>query len=281
MPDTGKTRSQVAEVTAELQGERDGEEEARSPYVTAFSRGLSVIRAFSRANPALTIAEVAKATDLSRATARRFLHTLETDGYVSRDGDRYSLRPKVLELGYSYLSSMSVNDILQHRLNEAAARLGESCSIGALDGDDIVFVARATAPTPRVMTVSFSVGARIPAYLSAIGRALLAELPERELEDYLRTVEPHRETPLTIANLAELRNEIIRVREQGYCIIDQEIEMGVLAAAVPIRMAGQPPFGMSVAIHASRASASALERDYVPALQEAAEELRHILQRRN
>lgn len=256
-------------------------EEARSAYVTAFSRGLSVIRCFSESNSALTISEVARATGLNRATARRFLHTLEADGYVTSANGRYALMPKVLDLGYAYLSSISINDIFQQHLAELADRFRESCSAGVLEGNDVVFVARARTTHPRMMTLAISVGSRLPAHLSAIGRVLLAELSEAELERRLGTMELRQETERTLHDVAALKAEIHRVREQGYCVIDQEVETGILAAAVPVRRANQPTVGISVAVHASRVSVETLREEHVPALLEGAAELERVLSLRH
>jgi IclR family pca regulon transcriptional regulator len=228
----------------------------------------------------LTIAEVAKATGLNRATARRFLHTLEADGYVGSENGRYALRPRVLEFGYAYLSSISANDIIQQQLLELAERLRESCSAGVLDGHDVVFVARARTSFPRVMTLALSVGTRIPAYLTAIGRVLLADLPDNELDEYLRTAQLHKETEKTITDRAKLRNEIFDVRSTGYSITDQEIEIGI-RAAVPVRQPNRPTIAISVATHASRESVRSIEKNYLPPLREAADELQRVLPLRN
>lgn len=253
------------------------DEASHGAYVTAFSRGLSVIRCFSVSNSALTISDVARAAGLNRATARRFLHTLEADGYVTSSQGRYSLRPKVLDLGYAYLSSISINDIFQQHLAELAERLHESCSAGVLEDDAVVFVARARTSQPRMMTLAISVGSRLPAHLSAIGRVLLAELPDDELDARLRRMEIRRETEWTLHEVGALKAEIGHVREQGYCVIDQEVEVGVFAAAVPVRRAGQPTVGINVAVHSSRASVEVLRSDYIPVLQSTAAELERVL----
>ncbi|MFI5960320.1 IclR family transcriptional regulator C-terminal domain-containing protein [Cryptosporangium sp. NPDC051539] len=257
------------------------EDEARSPYVTAFGRGLAVIRCFSESQPTLTIAEVARLTGLNRATARRFLHTLEADGYATNDNGRYSLRPTILDLGYSYLSTMSVDQTLQAELHELAENLHESCSAGVLDGHDVVFVARALTSFPRIMTLALRVGTRIPAYLTALGRVLLADLTEAQLEEYLKTAALHRETERTITDPGELARTLAMVKEQGYCAMDQEIETGICAIAVPLRQANRPTMAISVAAHASRTSITTLEREYLPALQATGREIERILQMRN
>jgi IclR family transcriptional regulator, pca regulon regulatory protein len=257
------------------------EEDHSETYVTAFSRGLAVIRCFSAENPVLTIAEVAKAAGLNRATARRFLHTLEADGYAGSENGRYSLRPRVLELGYAYLSSISVDRLVHRQLLQLADRLHESCSGGVLDGHDVVFVERAQTSHPRVMTLALHVGTRIPAYLTALGRVLLAELPDERLDDYLRTTELRKETANTVSEPAELRAQILGVRAKGYCIMDQEIEIGIRAAAVPVRRPEGPALAISVASHASRHSLSFIETEFVPPLLETAAGLERLLSLRS
>lgn len=258
----------------------DAVEDSRT-YVTAFGRGLAVIRCFSESRPTLTIAEVAKATGLNRATARRFLHTLEADGYVLNDNGRYSLRPRVLELGYAYLSSISVDDMVQSQLQELAEKVRESCSAGVLDGHDVVFVVRARTSYPRVMTLALSVGARIPAYLTALGRVLLSQLDDEALDAYLETAEFHKETANTISDPDQLRSELLRIREAGWCVMDQEIEIGVRAAAVPVRRSGRPPMAISIASHASREPLESMQTNFVPPLLDTAKELEHLLKLRN
>ncbi len=244
-------------------------------YVTALGRGLAVVRCFSRAQPTLTIAEVARAAGLNRATARRFLYTLEAEGYVTAENGRFSLRPRALELGYAYLSAISVDQRLQRRLVTLAERLHESCSAGVLDGHDVVFVARAETTYPRIMTLALKVGARLPAYLTALGRVLLAQLPDDELDAYLRTAEFHKETARTITDPAQLRDTLVTVRRTGYCTMDQEIEPGIRAAAVPVHRAGRPLLAISAATHASRQSMETIETKFVAALSAAAADIEH------
>jgi IclR family pca regulon transcriptional regulator len=262
-------------------GTSASDQDPRSAYVSAFGRGLAVIRCFSQSQPTLTIAEVARAAGLSRATARRFLHTLETDGYATNENGRYRLRPTILELGYSYLSTMSVDQIFQSELHELAEKLHESCSAGVLDGHDVVFVARARTSFPRIMTLALSVGTRIPAYLTALGRVLLAELSDTDLDRYLETATLHRETDRTITDPGQLREVIADVRRRGCCIMDQEIEVGVCALAVPVRQPNRPTMAISVAAHASRTSVESMERDYLPALRATGAEIERILRMKN
>src|SRR5512139_1746855 len=148
-------------------------------FVQSLERGLAVIRAFDRDHPELTLSEVATATGVTRAAARRFLLTLAELGYVRSDGRLFALTPRVLELGYAYLSSMSLPEVAEPHLEALVATVNESSSVSVLDGTDVVYVAR--VPTSRIMTVSISVGTRFPAYATSMGRVLLAGLDDAEL----------------------------------------------------------------------------------------------------
>jgi IclR family pca regulon transcriptional regulator len=259
----------------------EDEDSGRSELVTGFSRGLAVIRCFSAATPALTIAEVAKAAELNRSTARRLLRTLEAEHYVNFENGRYSLRPRLLELGYAYLASVPVDHILQQQLFEVAESVRESCVAAVLDGHDAMFVARAQTTYPRVMRLALTAGTRVPAYLTAVGRVLLANLADDELEEYLRTAEFQQETPKTVSGADDLRQELTKIRKQGYCILDQEIELGIRACAVLVRRTGGPSLAISVSSHASRGTVQSVRRDHLPALQEAAAELAKVFTMRN
>ena len=193
-------------------------------FVQSLERGLAVIRAFSRDRPRLTLSDVARETGMTRAAARRFLITLETLGYVSSDGRLFSLRPKVLQLGYAYLSSFSLAEIAQDHLEELADHLHESCSASVLDGDDIVYIARAS--TNRIMTIGLSVGARLPAYCTSMGRTMLAYLDDGVLDDYLARADLRARTTRTITDPESLRDELMRVRALGYCVL-QAAERGI------------------------------------------------------
>jgi IclR family pca regulon transcriptional regulator len=244
-------------------------EAERSEYVQSVDRGLAVIRCFSARTPRLTIADVARETGLTRAAARRFLHTLERLGYVGQNDGRFYLRPRVLELGYAYLSSVSVADIAQEHLVHLAERLHESCSASALDGHDIVYVAR--AQTTRIMTIALAVGSRIPAYAASMGRVLLAGLPDSELEDYLSTAQLRPLTDRTVTDPERLRQIIIDTRRCGYAIIDQELEVGVRSAAAPVHDAsGNVVAAVNATAHASRVSLERLREEFVPPLLETA-----------
>ena len=211
--------------------------DARTPpgdqYVQSLARGLSVITAFDADNPAMTLSDIAARTGLSRATARRFLHTLVELGYVRFDGKQFALTPQVLRLGTAYLSGLGLPQLVQPHLEQLSARLGESTSAAVLDGDEIVYVARVA--TRRIMTVGITVGTRFPAYATSMGRVLLAGLPAPRLDDYLARAELAPLTGRTLHDPAALVAELDRVREQGWALVDQELEAGLRSVAAPLR----------------------------------------------
>ena len=233
--------------------------EPSDQYVQSFARGLSVIRAFDAQHARMTLSEIATQTDLTRATARRFLYTLAEIGYVRTDGRVFELTPRVLELGFSYLSALSLPEVAQPHLAAFSRETGESSSMSVLDGDDIVYVARAAVQ--RIMSVSINVGTRFTAYTTSMGRVLLAasdaSLPQK-LE---------RPTPRSLATPAELRAELDRVREQGYSLVDQELELGLRSLAVPITdAAGRTVAAINVSVAAGAHSLDELRGELLPRL---------------
>jgi IclR family pca regulon transcriptional regulator len=234
-------------------------------YVQSLARGLRVLTAFHADQPAMTLSEVARATELSPAAARRFLLTLTRLGYVAYDGRRYSLRPRVLELGYTYLSRLTLRDVAQPHLERLAAEVHESSSMSVLDGDDIVYVSRVS--TSRIMTISIGLGTRLPAHLTSMGRVLLAHLAPDEREGYLERATLTQRTRRTITGADDLRAELDRVRTQGWSLVDQELEEGLRALAVPVRSRRGVTVGaVNVATHASRSSLDDIRRALLPPL---------------
>ena len=234
-----------------------------SDYVQSLERGLAVIRAFSRERPTLTLSEVAEQTGLARAAARRFLLTLRELGYVESDGRRFSLKPRVLELGYSYLSSLPVWDIARPHLERLAETVRETTSASVLDGNDIVFVAR--VETKRIMSMTLGVGSRLPAWATAMGRVLLADLPAEKLDDYFKQVRLDPLSERTITKPSELRKIIERARVNGWTLVDQEVEEGLRSLAVPIKSpAGRTKAALTVCSHASRVSVERIMGEFLP-----------------
>lgn len=241
-----------------------------SDFVQSLARGLAVIRSFDGTRPELGLSEVSRATGLTRATARRLLLTLVRLGYVRQDGSRFSLRPRVLELGYSYLSALSLPELAQPHMEALVAEVNESSSIAVLDDTDIVYVVR--VPTSRIMSITIAVGTRLPAYPTSMGRVMLADLDPKALEDRLGRMELRALTPTTVAGVGALRDELERVRRQGWAAVDQELEQGVRSVAVPIRDAsGAVSAAMNVSVHASRMTMQELRRKVLPRLLRTAE----------
>ena len=244
----------------------------RTDFVQSLDRGLAVIRCFSSEHPSLTLSEVAERTGLTRAAARRFLLTLQELGYVGSSGRQFSLRPRVLALGYAYLSSFSVSQIAQPHLEDLAEQLHESCSVSVLDGDDLVYVARASAN--RIMTIALTVGTRLPPYPTSMGRILLAHLPEQELDAYLRRTTMRKLTEQTITDEGKLREVLAEARSRGWAAVDQELEAGVRSIAVPIRDSSRKVVAaINASAHAARVPMRTLEKQFLPRLQEAARQI--------
>jgi IclR family transcriptional regulator, pca regulon regulatory protein len=240
-----------------------------SDFVQSLDRGLAVIRAFGPDRERLSLSDVARETGLTRAATRRFLLTLVQLGYVRNDGREFSLRPRVLELGYAYLSGLAMPEIAAPHLEELVAKVRESSSISVLDGDHIVYVAR--VPTKRIMTVAISVGTRFPAYATSMGRVLLAAMSPSEFEDYLTRADLDALTGRTVTEPGRLREVVSEVGRQGYAIVDQELEEGLRAIAAPIHGAGGAvTAAINVSAHASRVSMAAMRTDLLPELLETA-----------
>lgn len=234
-------------------------------FVQSLQRGLAVIRAFDAGHPELTLSEVAALTGVTRAAARRFLLTLVELGYVRSDGRLFSLTPRVLDLGYAYLSSLSLPEVAEPHLEALVADVNESSSVSVLDGLDVVYVAR--VPTSRIMTVAISVGTRFPAYATSMGRVLLAGLGVEELDGYLAAARLERLTSRTVGSAASLRAELARVRTQGWALVNQELEEGLRSVAAPIRdRGGRVVAAVNVSAHASRTSLDTMRRELLPPL---------------
>jgi IclR family pca regulon transcriptional regulator len=247
-------------------------------HVQSLARGLAVIRAFGPDRPEMTVSDVARATGLTRAAARRFLHTLVDLGYVGTDGRLFSLRPRVLELGYAYVSSLPLPSLALPHLERLTEQVGESSSVSVLDGDDIVYVARVAIH--KIMTVAISVGTRFPAYATSMGRVLLAHAEPGWLEDYLSRVTLHPLTPRTVTDPARLREILTDVRARGFAVVDQELEAGLRSVAAPVRdRAGSVVAAMNVSAPVTRGEVDAVRAELLPPLTAAAEGLSEDLVR--
>jgi len=242
-------------------------------FMMSLARGLLVIQAFSERRLQLSISQLSKRTTLSRASVRRCLHTLSKLGFAGTDDGRsFYLRPRVLALGHSYLSSMPLATAAQPILEHLSQILHESCSIALLDGTEIVYVAR--AHVTRIMAIDLGVGTRLPAFCTSMGRVLLANLPPDELETVLPKIEFTRYTDRTVSSVEKLRQVLVTVRREGHAIIDQELELGLRSMAVPVRNpAGRVVAAINVGAHGQRVSIQDMRTRFLPYLHAAAQEL--------
>jgi IclR family transcriptional regulator, pca regulon regulatory protein len=236
----------------------------QADFVQSLERGLAVIKAFSSDTPSMTLSEIAARTGLTRAAARRFLLTLRDLGYVGSDGRTFSLRPRVLELGYSYLSTLPIWEIARPALEELSDSVRETTSASVLDGTDIVFVAR--VETKRIMSMTLGVGSRLPAWATAMGRVLLADLSPAQLDQYFAQV-PQRAAlnERTVTDERKLRRIIGEAAKNGWTLVDQEVEEGVRSLAVPIRSpSGRTEAALTVCSHAFRVSPDRIMEEFLP-----------------
>ena len=250
------------------------EEFAGDPnFMTSLARGLAVINAFQERKRHLTIAQISHRTEIPRAAVRRCLLTLMKLGYVATDGRTWSLLPKVLTLGHAYLSSTPLAVTAQPILDRLSDQLHEACSMATLEGDEVLYLARSATPQ-RLISVDLSVGSRLPAYCTSMGRVLLAGLSDAALEDYLARADLQIKTSRTLHTPEALRENIAEIRRQGWVIVDQELETGLRSLAVPLHdSAGQVLAALNVGTHVSRVSRKELETRFLPVLLQASEEL--------
>jgi len=235
-----------------------------------------VIRTLSAPGQGLTLAEVARETGLARAAARRFLLTLEDLGYVRSADRRFSLTPRVLELGYAFLSALTLPQIAQPHLRELVLRVQESSSVCVLDRTEIVYVTR--EPTQRIMTVAIAVGTRFPAYATSMGRVLLAGLEQPDFDAFLEGAELRPLTTRTLIDKRGLRTEVDQVRRQGWALVDQELEDGLRSVAAPIHNPRhQVVAAVNLSTHASRNTLDSIRREMLPPLLETAERIERDL----
>ena len=242
-------------------------------FVQSLDRGLSIMKVFNAENSKLTLSEVAELTGFTRATARRFLLTLESLNYVGSSGRYFFLKPRVLELGYAYLNSFSLVSIAQGHLEEMATEVRESCSASVLEGQNVIYVCRASGN--RLMTINLAVGTQLPAFATSMGRVLLASMTEAELDNYFASA-------MTVTDEGELRKIIAKARKDGYAIIVGQLEEGVESVSVPIRgKDGKVLAAANVSAHPSRISQEELSTKLLPRLQKCVAEIERDLHLQN
>lgn len=245
-------------------------------FMTSLARGLAVVRAFSDQRRSLTIAQISRKTGIPRAAVRRCLHTLRQLGYADSEANNFSLTPKILTLGYSYLSSTPLAISAQPRLTEISRTLRESSSLAVLDGNDVLYIARAA--TSRIMSIALNAGSRLPAYCTSLGRVMLAHLPQEELQAYLARVELKAFTERTVVSVKRLREILAGIPQTGFAIVEEELEVGLRSIAVPVRGAsGRVVAALNVGAQATRVTRQQMEEEFLPVLLQGARELAALL----
>ncbi len=246
---------------------------ARIETVASFAKGLDVIRSFGVDARRQTITEVAARTGLTRAGARRFLHTLVEEGYARSDGKHFELTARVLELGNAYISGMTELETVRDILQDLTRELGESASAATLDGPDIIYVARSPA-RHRLMTIGLAVGTRLPAHATSMGQAILAQLSQNEFDRFMKESKLEKLTERTLTSRETLRARLAEIREQGYAVVSEELEVGVRSIAVAI--SGRPAnarLAINISAQAGRIGTEEMVATFLPHLKRAAAQI--------
>jgi IclR family pca regulon transcriptional regulator len=251
-----------------LQGDPD--------FMTSLARGLAVLSVFAQHAREVTMSQISTETGISRAAVRRVLYTLAKLGYVGEQGRGYVLLPRVLGIGGAYVASSSMTAAAQPVLDALRDAVHESCSLGVLDGDDLLYIAR--AETVRIMSIGLRAGSRLPAYCTSMGRVLLAALPHDTLESYLERNPLRPRTERTVTGQREFLETLARVRREDVSLIDQELEIGLRSIAVPVRnRRGEVIAALNIGTQAGRVSLQAMQTQLLPPLKDAAQRLGGLL----
>ena len=254
----------------------DADNRGATDFIESLDRGLRVLEVFGGSHQPMTLSDLAKAADLPRATARRILFTLERAGFVATDGKLFRLMPRVLVLASSYLASNHVVSVLQPALDKLSSEAQEISSMAILDGNDVVFIARAS-PT-RIFSAGIDIGYRLPAFCTSVGRVLLSRLPDDELAAVLKAMNPAPLTPFTVTDRKTLLKTIIADRAQGYSLVDREAEPGFRSISVPVRRYdGAIIAAINMGAHVDRVSAAEMVDRFLPLLRETAASVKSML----
>jgi len=244
--------------------------------VQSLVKGLTVIKAFNQQRSAMTLSEVASITGFTRAATRRFLLTLVNEGYAKQEGKLFSLTAKVLDLGFAYLSTLDVWHNAKPLMSALVEQLNESCSAAVLDGFDVVYVAR-VATTKRIMSITLTVGTRLPAFATSMGRVLLADLSPEALTTFLEDCHIEKFTQYTLTNKTDLNSEIAKVKQQGYSMVEQELELGLTSISVPVHnREGKVVAALNVSTHMSQTARQHIFAVILPALQLCARQVERL-----
>jgi IclR family pca regulon transcriptional regulator len=245
-------------------------------FMTSMARGLAVVKAFSDQRRAMTIAQLSHKTGIPRAAVRRCLYTLKKLGYAGSDANNFFLKPKILALGYSYLSSTPLTVSAQPCLNHVSTTVGESCSLAVLDQGEVLYISR--SHTTRIVSIALNAGSRLPAYCTSLGRVMLAALSKAELDNYFARVPLLPLTDRTVVSEQRLREILAETAAQGYAIVEEELEIGLRSIAVPVRGAsGTVAAALNIGAQSARVSREQMENEFLPVLLNGASELSVLL----
>jgi IclR family pca regulon transcriptional regulator len=251
-------------------------EEKNMELLESLSKGLALLRLFATGIPPITIQEVAARLDVTRAAARRLLLTLEHHGYVEQNGRLFSVTPRVIELGYAYFASMNLPTLARPAMRELAASVQETCSLGVLDGESVLMIAR---EEPQMsLRLDLAVGRRLPAYAHSLGRPLLAALDEQGWQQYVKRADFRKLSPYTVTSRSALEKSLRQVRADGYSVVVDEIKDGIGGISVPIRDRAQAVVAaMTVSMVLGKRTKEDVIRDYLPPLRRAVASVEQVL----
>jgi IclR family pca regulon transcriptional regulator len=254
----------------------DADNRGATDFIESLDRGLRVLEMFGSGGQPMTLSDLAKAAGLPRATARRILFTLERAGFVASDGKQFRLMPRVLVLASAFLTSNHVVTVLQPALDRLSSEAQEISSMAILDGNDVVFIARAS-PT-RIFSAGLDIGYRLPAFCTSVGRVLLSRLPDDELAKALTAMDLAPLTPFTVTDKKLLLKTIIADRAEGYSLVDREAEPGFRSISVPVhRYDGAIVAAINMGAHVDRVSSAEMVESFLPRLREAAASVKSML----
>lgn len=258
------------------EAEQSVADSAGPEFLEALARGLRVIQSFDRDRRQLSLSDVAKLVDLPRASVRRTLHTLVQLGFAETDGKLFRLTPRVLTLAGAYLLSNPIASILQPAAERLSAQINASCSAAVLDGDDIVMIVH-VSPS-RILPISAQVGLRLPAFASSLGRIILANFDDAELDAFLARIRPQKLTDQTVIDKKQLRRAILQARADGFSLVDQEVEVGFRSISVALkRLDGRTIAALNIGIHTERGTPEMMRETFLPKLQDLASQLQQQL----
>lgn len=245
------------------------DQENNKDFLKTLARGLELIKSFNKETPKMTLSEVAKKNGMSRASARRFVLTLENLGYVIKVEDNFQLTANILDLSNQYLSNLDFIEVITPFMREVSQKLGKACSSAILNGTDIVYVARIPSQQ-QILSVNLSIGSHLPAFCTSMGRVMLANLSDKDLNQYLKKVKLRKYTEKTVTDIVQLHRLIIQTRKDGYSVVDQELEMSLRAIAVPLHnKEGKVICAMNVGVPVGQVELQEVVSNYLPVIKEA------------